>query len=159
MKKGREREKEEEREKRGQGKQGKWRGKEGKLGGGKLKMEGEKVWKWAENLFFFFFLVTIWNHWNFFGVYQNGNLWWGDFLTSPTCDCKPGYAPARENDKERLVQAGADGCSCVMTSPQASNVQVFGYLTITAIFECKQNPKLLSFKPHARKIWRAGLSL
>ena len=41
-------------------------------------MEGEKVWKWAEDFFFFLFflLVTFWNQWNLFGIYQND----GQFL-------------------------------------------------------------------------------
>ena len=60
-----------------------WKGR-----GGKLKMEGERVWKWEifYFLFFliflfyfyllllFFFFVTFWNHWNLFGVYQNGRF-------------------------------------------------------------------------------------
>ena len=41
-----------------------------KKGGGSLKLEGGKVWKWAEDF-----------------------LWRGDFLTSPTFDCTLDYAP------------------------------------------------------------------
>ena len=44
------------------GKNGKWGRKEGKIWkgrGGKLKMVGEKVWKWAEDLFFFFFALRF----------------------------------------------------------------------------------------------------
>ena len=90
-KKGRERETEEEREER---QKGKWRGKKrrgGKIVQENLKWKGEKVW--TEDFFFFFLLVTSWNHWNLFGVNQNGNFW-GNFLSSPTFDCTPGYAPA-----------------------------------------------------------------
>ena len=41
--------------------------------GGKLKMEGGKVTRWGEDLFFFL-LVTFQNHWNLFWVYQNGHF-------------------------------------------------------------------------------------
>ena len=52
---------------------------------GKLKMEREKVRKWAEDFFsfFFFFLVTFWNHWNLFGVYQNGQFLPGNSYFMP----------------------------------------------------------------------------
>ena len=66
--------------KKRQGEKGKWR-KEGQ----NCKREGWnwrrwRIWNWAEDLFFllllfFFVLFTIWNHWNWFGVYQNGNLY------------------------------------------------------------------------------------
>ena len=64
-----------ERKKKGEGERGgkgkERQGNKGKLrkmerkrreivkGGGKLKMEGGKVWKWAEDLLFF---VSFWNH-------------------------------------------------------------------------------------------------
>ena len=50
------------------------------LKGKKWKIENRrgKVWKWAEDLFFiylFILLVTFCNHWNLFGVYQNGQFY------------------------------------------------------------------------------------
>ena len=51
--------------KRGQerkGKKGKWGENEGKFR------------KMSRGLFFFFFLVTFWKHWNLFRVYQNGQI-------------------------------------------------------------------------------------
>ena len=72
--------------KEGQGRKGKWRGKEGKF-----EREEVENWKWkgkryeSENFFTFYFFYFIfiylfiffchfWNHWNLFGVYQNGRF-------------------------------------------------------------------------------------
>ena len=59
--------------KKGQGKKGKRRGKKENLKGKRWKIEKEEetVWAWAED-FCYSLLVTFWNHWNLFGVYQNG---------------------------------------------------------------------------------------
>ena len=58
-----------------QGKKGKWcrkgKSKKERWKIENLKMEGGKVTKWGEDLFFFF---TYQNHWNLFWVYQNGNF-------------------------------------------------------------------------------------
>ena len=130
------REEKKRKEKERQGKKGEMENKRSEIVKGeeenKLKMEGGngkyKVWKWAEDLFFFFFffffflLVTIWNHWNLFGVYQNGiflpgkkqfkpgniapsekyssyatvyrHLLWGKIFYT-FFDCLPGYAPVQ----------------------------------------------------------------
>ena len=80
--------------------EGRKKGKEGnfvKGEEGNFKWRG-KVWKWAEDLFFL--LVTFWNDWNLFEVYEDGHLnrekirkWeMGQFLTSFIFDCTPGYA-------------------------------------------------------------------
>ena len=73
--------------KKGQGRKGNGEEKKENLKG-KWKIENGrgKVWKWAEDFFFicfcflfvwfFFLLVTFWNHWNLFGVYQNGQFSW-----------------------------------------------------------------------------------
>ena len=101
-KKGRKREKgkgggeKEEREKGDMEKKKNGEGKEGKIVEGEeknLKWKG-KVWKWAQPFFvFLFLLVTFWNHWNLFGCTKMEILG-GNFLTSPTFECTPGYAPA-----------------------------------------------------------------
>ena len=52
--------------------------------------------KMSRELFFFFachFLKPL----KFVWVYQNGIFLGGDFLTSPTFDCTPGYAPDHIN--------------------------------------------------------------
>ena len=94
--KGEGRGKEEEREKRVKEKRenGKWREKRREIvkGEKKLKMEGEGM------------KITFSNHWNLFGVYHF--FFWGvvNFVTSPTSDCTPGYAPGpvRANTRVKL---------------------------------------------------------
>ena len=76
-------------------------------GGEKVKMEGGIIYENEQRTFFLFLsffllflLVTFWNHWNLFGVHQNGNFkWeksisrWGKFSNLANFDCTPGYAP------------------------------------------------------------------
>ena len=113
-KRGRERENDEEREKRGKEKRENGEEKKGnycKRGGGKLK-----IYKWKGKgmkmsrgpyrgpfLFFssFFWLVTflkplklVWGV-LFGNFYRENNREMGNFLTSPTFDCTPGYAPGQ----------------------------------------------------------------
>ena len=78
-------------EKRGKGKRvarkkGKWR----------RKMEGEK----------------------YNGVYQNGNFYgknreMGIFLSSPTCDCTPAYAPEKKRTLAKVLKRTQPKESCV----------------------------------------------
>ena len=70
----------------------------------KLKMEGESYESEQDFFFFFFFCCHFLKRLKFVWVYQNGNLCgennqeMGNFVTSPTFDCTPGYAPGPYRD-------------------------------------------------------------
>ena len=101
-KKGREREKRGGKGKERQGKRGKMERKRREIVNGKdenLKLKGESM-KMSRGLFFFFFfachflkpLQFVWC--TKMEISTGKNLEMGNFLTSSTFDCTPGYAPA-----------------------------------------------------------------
>ena len=99
-----------ERKRGGKGKESQGKGEDGaekkencKRGGGKLKMKRERYENELRTFFFFFFFFFCFSlfettefvcgvlKWKF--VLGEKTFLGGNFLTSPTCECTPGYAP------------------------------------------------------------------